>query len=845
MLTSSRIHIAAMFASVHQRLSRISEAWQQSSSMQRAAAVVPCLLMLLVLALQNGLYFWRHLFTQGIFPNDFLLTYHAVPYYLVEAARLGKDTSWVPFQGMGYPTYMNLQSGFDYLPIRMLTWFGASYTFEVATRLQIAHVFLGAVGAAVCARAFGMKWWQAILAGVFYQGFGGFYSNAQHPDIVRSFAFLPWLCAPVFMDWKALSRLQWMLILILPFWVFMEWTGAYPGATLAALFVLGSITLVRAAIEKQGRITGTYIGLAMLAGTLLASMTILPLILDAQEIKRHSEVGGLEYDYLVASDVLSLVFPVTNDRLLQHDLSMRSLFVGIPVVLLFLLGLLRWRPALKWPLVAMSAAVLIASGLLHPLLTTLVPPLGVSRFVMADYRGFIGLILIMVACAALQRPDERARRMLPLLPAVLLLIGGAYFFNESTVAEWSLWNMNYVIKAICAIGGISLVALISRGCPWPGRLLLVAALAAVGWLVLLALTYLIGVEVVPTHRLWQAGAVLVVLTPLSSRLRNHLPHLAALALLLLGAYYVRYLYTVPAHGQLPILLALSIPFSLTAVVLWILPGPSRWLIPVMLTAASVMNWSAVHWDQRYFLAPPNDGLLWVEAHAGKFAETRPQLLAALESESCRTVRKDVIGTEQGFAWNGYYTGEYFMRDYSGPLKLARHMSILKSDVSRAFAQAEWKMVALPHVVPPKAGILDLDGAHPIDATCINSGTASELIRFHLDEPALVVQNEIYWDGWTAQLSCIDCQPGQQPVQLIAQEAGGFRAWQLPAGSYDMKAQFKMPYRGAALVAAALGVMLWILLLVTVQLRSRNCLSRSAQGQSDGRGLSRDHWQSQT
>ncbi|MDP1684992.1 hypothetical protein [Hydrogenophaga sp.] len=819
-----------MFASIHHRLFKIIEALQQSCRTQRAAALMPCLFMLLVLALQNGLYFWRHLFEYGIFPNDFLLTYHAVPYYLVEAAKLGKETSWIPFQGMGYPAYMNLQSGFDYLPIRMLSWFGATYTFELATRLQIAHVFLGAVGAAVCARTLGMKWWQAILAGVFYQGFGGFYSNAQHPDIVRAFALLPWLCTPVFMDWKDLSRLQWMSILLLPFWVFMQWTGAYPGSTVAVLFVLGFITVTRAAIEKQERATGVYIVLAMLAGTLLASMTILPAIADAREIKRSTEVGFMEYDYLVASDLLSLVFPITDDRLLSHDLSMRSLLVGIPVVVLFLLGMLRWQPALKWPLVALSTALLISCGLLHPMLTTLIPPLGVSRFVMADYRGIICLVVILVACASLQGRNGQARRMLPLLPVALLLIGGTFFFDRTTDAEWTLWNMDFVIVGVCAIGGISLMALTSRGRYWPSRLMLLATLFALGWLVLLALTYLIGVTLVSPRFLWLAAALLVLLVPLSSNLREHLPHLTALALLVLGVYYVRYLYTVPAHGQLPILLALSIPFALSAVVLWILPGPSRWLIPVLLTAASVMNWSAVHWDQRYFLAHPNDGLSWVEAHAGKFDETRPRLLAALESGHCRTGRKDISGADQAFAWNGYYTGEHYMRDYSGPLKLARQAAILTSDVSRTFAQAEWIMLALPRAVPSDAGTLDLAGATPIDATCISSGTAGGQIRFHLDKPSLVVENEIYWDGWTAHLSCIDCSSSQQPVQLTAVEAGGFRAWQLPAGSYEMKSQFKAPHRGAALVATILGLVLWILLLLLLMSVMRRPRLGGLQGQ---------------
>lgn len=51
--------------------------------------------------------------------------------------------------------------------------------------------------------------------------------------------------------------------------------------------------------------------------------------------------------------------------------------------------------------------------------------------------------------------------------------------------------------------------------------------------------------------------------------------------------------------------------------------------------------------------------------------------------------------------------------------------------------------------------------------------------------------------------------------LTALEAGGFRAWQLPAGIYGMKQQFKMPYLRVALIGVTLGVILWMQLLVFV------------------------------
>ncbi len=798
-----------MFLPLSAVLHRIREIRQQLLGRAYVPGAVPVLLMLLILGLQNVAYFSRHLLSAGIFPHDFLLTYQALPYYLVEVARLGGDTSWIPFQGMGYPTYMNLQNGFDYLPIRMLSWFGVSYSFQVAVWMQVLHVFAGAVGAAVCARAFGLKWWQAILAGIFYQGFGGFYSNAQHPDIVRAFAFLPWLCAPVFMPWSDISKGQAGVILTLPFWMFMQWTGAYPGATLAALLVLGAVTTIRIWADANTRTTGLCILAALLAGSFLAGMTILPALLDAHEIRRSTEVGKMSYDYLVPSDLLSLIFPITNDRLLQHDLSMRSLFVGLPVVALFLLSFWRWCADLKWPLAALVLASLIACGLLHPLLIRLVPQLGASRFVLADYRGIIGLVMVLMACSALRLREDHPGRMAPLLPGALLMAGGCWFFAEVASADWVTWNMDYVICCVLAIGCIPLLMLIRPLPAWISRLALVAALIAAGGLFLLALTYLFGSTLIAPRRLLQLGVLVAVLAIFSARMRIYLPHLAALLLMCGGAFYLHYLYAIPAHGQVPTLLALLIPFALSAVALWCLPGPGRWLAPVLLVGAAVMNWAAVHWEQSYFLARPADGVSWVEARAGKFSDTRPRLIEALRGQRCRTARRDVSDADGVFPWNGYYTGEYFMRDYSGPLKLGRHLDILASDSSRAFAQQAWHMLALRGSVSSVGGTLELEGALPVDAACLGSSTASERIRVHLDAPALVVENEIYWKGWTAQLECVDCSADQgKLVRLDAINAGGFRAWQLPAGTYLMQSRFDQPHRMAAMGVTLLGLLLW-------------------------------------
>jgi hypothetical protein len=78
---------------------------------------------------------------------------------------------------MGYPIYLNLQSGLFYPPYWWFVVTGTTYTVDAAILMQGMHVLFGAVGATLCARLLNMRWALALLAAVVYQSFGGFYST--------------------------------------------------------------------------------------------------------------------------------------------------------------------------------------------------------------------------------------------------------------------------------------------------------------------------------------------------------------------------------------------------------------------------------------------------------------------------------------------------------------------------------------------------------------------------------------------------------------------------------------------------------------------------------------------
>jgi hypothetical protein len=373
----------------------------------------------LVLVAQNLGYFSRHYFLDWSVPWDFLGTYHAVPKFWIEAARLKVDSAWIPFQAMGYPLYINLQSGLYYPPFWFFVAADRPYTAEAAIVLQGLHVLLGAMGAAVCARLLGMRWSLALLAGVFYQGFGGFYSNASHPDIVRAYALLPWVLAPVMSPWRP-SRLLLASIALLPLWVYALCTGGYPGNMIAVLFMAGVVVAARAGCnfrDKGQRSYALLVALGTLAGMLLAGASLLPALMDRSQIQRAVDMGGpVHHQFAAWKDlIVALVMPTEQDYF-RDDPTMRSWFISVPVVALLCMRatLGRTRATTGWALVCLLALGM-ATGVFHWLAAALLPPLGFSRFPMADYKGAVALAAVILGVETLQllasgvRPQPRWR----------------------------------------------------------------------------------------------------------------------------------------------------------------------------------------------------------------------------------------------------------------------------------------------------------------------------------------------------------------------------------------------------------------------------------------------------
>lgn len=655
-----------------------------------------------VLAAQNLLFFSHHYFLGWAVPWDFGATYHAVPHYWIEAARHGVSMAWVPFQGMGYPLYINLQSGLYYPPFWVFVLADRPYTLEAAVVMQGLHVLFGGVGAAVCARLLGVRWQFALLAAVFYQGFGGFYSNASHPDIVRSYALAPWLCGPFLAQWRG-SRLWKISTASLPLWVYALWTGGYAGSFVAQLFVLAVLLMARLSTERtRGALRhALLLAGAVLAGLLLAGISLVPALLDRMEIQRLTDTSALHYDLLVWRDVFAPLLRV-DQPYFGHDITMRSWSIGLPALALLLmrpfLGHARWASGC---LLIGVLAVAMASEFLHAPVTWLLPPLGYSRFPVADYRALAVLAAILLAVQSMQLVAQRLQ-------------------------PDSRWRH----------AGLALLAI-------------------------------------------YVGAALWAVYPARWNEQDPAALLLGLALVV-GAFSV-------ARRQ---------------------AGAPKWLVPalILLTAA---DWMRLHWGAEYFQNPA--GASWLEARLGSsLKDARKSLTARLATPpACRPARTHIAMVDYvDIPWRGYYNGQYMSQDYAAAANLRRLRAIAQTPPLYEFALRPWTAVLLPSKMASPQEMVDASRA-PVQ--CVHYGPVEQEYRVNLQEAATVVENEVYWRGWTANIA-------GRPIEAI--DANGFRAWSLPAGQYRMVTRFRAPWLAHGVAVSVLGALSWGVLLLALSARGR-------------------------
>jgi len=362
-----------------------------------------------VLLAQHLILFWPHYTGDATFYRDFTDIYYPLTAFWVSLLKEGIFPHWTPFANLGLPFILTMQSGIFYPPFWMFVGLDfLSYTLVAANVVAALHVLGGAFGAWCYARLLGMSIGAACFAAVAFQFMGCLYNNLQHPDIVRAYAYLPWVLWSVYLSPSARSLNARHFLL--PLFLYLFVTSAYQGNLIAQSFVLTVLVLLSGmqayALKLRASITTTrlyfqLLGLALL-GLLMCSVYLWPTyqLLDYQArtlgVKDFRHHWHFSYWHTV-------IMPSHQDGIYAIQ-AMISAFITVPVFcLLFFInrGFLRR----EWLLIVITIlSILLAAGRNTPFygwLVDLFPMLGYSRLLSSDYRGLFCFGLILLAARLL------------------------------------------------------------------------------------------------------------------------------------------------------------------------------------------------------------------------------------------------------------------------------------------------------------------------------------------------------------------------------------------------------------------------------------------------------------
>lgn len=427
-----------------------------------------------VLVAVNIAVFFDHWRGTSSFTYDFPMAYYAFTSYWITSLQHGEWPHWIPYQSFGYPAVLNPQLGLFYPPLWLFVVLGLPYSLHAANVAQVLHVLWGSLGFLFFARRI-FSGPVALAGAVGFALFGGFFSNAQHPDIIRGFAWIPWIYWALLLRsehseqrvwrWQITSRMT-LPNLCLPPILCCFVTGSYPGVMIAGLamsslfIVAQGLALARRSSHRVAFVDGALQFGAMFVGVGLAAAFLVPTVLLS--VESAGARSGWQPWRLSLFDLFHLVVP--SSLIEGGDYSMKAML--LPPVLLLFLPLARLRSGLLAPVAATSIAASVMcldtfSGV-SDWIVRAVPVLRLSRFPSGDYRTFIAIGLLTAALGGLQQAVDATRdrwkyaRRIALLISLIAVLAVAVFIREplpdQAGARLLMYGLTIIAIAAVAIG---------------------------------------------------------------------------------------------------------------------------------------------------------------------------------------------------------------------------------------------------------------------------------------------------------------------------------------------------------------------------------------------------------
>lgn len=415
---------------------------------------------------------------RSIPPWDFLGGYNTEAFAWWRDGSFFHPTQWTPYMWGGFPAAAELQNSSWYLPVGATSAL-TSFDLHASAVLSALHVGFGAVGMYLLGRRWGFARPAAFLGLTLWFFVSGYYAHAEHLDIMRGYAWMPWVLLIVSPVWP---WTRWWAPPLAGLLLWQALLAMYPGALVASVYVLAVwVGLVQVLLRPRLREYLLPLGAAVL---LAGSMTLLRFLPFALIRGVGSPTSG---DSSVFSwTLLGTLFYPYSDGAIPNDITMRSFF--LPVVAFALLGMATWRAPIARIAGASCVTAILLGFPIFPWSASLgrLPGMNLSRFRMDDFKVLLlaGMCVLAMTGAAriiegVRTPAGRAPfretmtkwhfAYLAALVTFAAIIGarGPFVWDE-WLAQWSLIVAAVVLTVLAcrlprqpAGGAVVLLALIS------------------------------------------------------------------------------------------------------------------------------------------------------------------------------------------------------------------------------------------------------------------------------------------------------------------------------------------------------------------------------------------------
>jgi hypothetical protein len=415
---------------------------------------------------------FRTYFTGESIPQfDFMGAYNEEAFEWWRSGSFFAPAQWIQTMYGGYPAVSNLQNSSFYLPVGIASAFGP-FTYHASAILSALHVAFGSAGVYIFCRRWGASG-GASLAGLSAWFFAnGFYASSTTLDIMRAYAWLPWLMLVFSVKWP---WRRWWAPFVALLIVWQTILAIYPGMIVAIAYVAPVWVVanqwafrlpVRRYLLPAVVVTGAAIAMSLLR--------FLPALME----RGHYPATLADTSVFSIAAIGTFLFPY-NNSLLPGIEQFRSLFV--PGAGIALLVFVPFRDHLVRCLIAVVATATLLGFPFwpwHDLVTTHFPGMQLSRFRLSDFKFLLlfGICILGVrAIDALagERPERLPRTVWIRIGALVIalvgfaLVGMRYQYEGTpTLVQWSLFAVSAVLASIVMLRG-----------PFPSRAISGAAIA--------------------------------------------------------------------------------------------------------------------------------------------------------------------------------------------------------------------------------------------------------------------------------------------------------------------------------------------------------------------------------